>query len=139
MCTARAGDGALVAISSGPPIPASGYTGAPGGAVGGCRERVNLDGPTVSPQTRRKLRSIPQCSRSGLRDVVAGFAGPKAATATLTAPGYRSSLKLRRADNGAYLFVRRPTTGAWPQLSITDRDGHTCRDALSSPCPNLTP
>lgn len=139
MCAPRAADGAFVATSSGPPIPASGYTGAPGGPVGGCRERVNLDGPTVSPQTRRRLRNVPQCSRRGLRDVVAGFAGPKAVTATLTTPGYRKSLKLRRTDNGAYLFVLRPTTGTRPQLRITDRDGHTCRDVLSSPCPYLFP
>jgi hypothetical protein len=139
MCTGRAADGAFFAISSGPPIPASGYTGAPGGPVGGCRERVNLNGPTVSPQTRRRLRNVPQCSRRSLRDVIAGFAGPRAVTATLTAPGYRKSLTLRRSDSGAYLFVLRPTTATRPRLSITDRDGHTCRDALSGPCPNLFP
>ncbi|HEU4973975.1 MAG TPA: hypothetical protein VFT50_02710 [Baekduia sp.] len=138
MCTGRAADGAFVAMSSGPPIPASGFTGAPGGAVGGCRERVNLDGPTVSPQTRRKLRHVPQCSRRGLRDVVAGFAGPLARTATLTAPGYRKSLELRSADNGAYLFVLRPTTGTRPRLDIIDRQGRTCRDVLR-PMPDPGP
>jgi hypothetical protein len=137
MCTARAADGAFFAISSGPPIPASGYTGAPGTSIGGCRERVNLDGPTVSPQIRRRLRNVPQCSKRGLRDVVAGFAGPHAATATLTAPGYRKTLKLQRTNNGVYLFVLRPTTSR-PQLSITDDDGHTCHP-LASPCPNLAP
>jgi hypothetical protein len=137
MCTARAADGAFFAISSGPPIPASGYTGAPGTAIGGCRERVNLDGPTVSPQTRRRLRNVPECSKRGLRDVVAGFAGPHAATATLTAPGYRKTLKLQRTNNGAYLFVLRPTTSR-SQLSITDLDGHSCQP-LASPCPNLAP
>jgi hypothetical protein len=107
-CAGRAKDGTFISTSSVPPIPASGYTGAPGTSIGGCRERVNLQGPTVSPQTRRKLRGVPQCSLAGLRRVVAGFAGPRAATATLTASGYRKTLKLQPNENGAYLFVLRP-------------------------------
>jgi hypothetical protein len=95
------------------------YTGPPGTAIGGCRERVDLDGPTVSAQTRRKLRGVPQCSAAGLRRVVAGFAGPRAASATLTAPGYRTTLTLDPKENGAYLFVMRATSASQPRLRIT--------------------
>lgn len=117
-------------MGSGPPIPASGYTGAPGTSIGGCRERVDLDGPTVSPETRRKLRDVPQCSAAGLRRVVAGFAGPHAATATLAGPGYRRTLRLLPAENGAYLFVLRSTSRSPPRLSITERNGKVCRPLL---------
>jgi hypothetical protein len=126
VCGGRAKDGAFVNISSGPPIPASGYTGPAGTSIGGCRERVNLNGPTVSPQTRRKLRGVPRCSPAGLRRVVAGFAGPHAATATIIAPGYRKTLKLRPKENGAYLFVMRSTSVAPPRLTITQRNGRVC-------------
>ncbi|MEA2927796.1 MAG: hypothetical protein QOG38_224 [Hyphomicrobiales bacterium] len=80
-------------------------------SIGGCRERVDLNGPTVSPQTRRKPRGVPQCSVAALRRVVAGFAGPHAATATLTAPGYRKTLKLQPKENGTYLLVLRSISG----------------------------
>lgn len=134
-CAGRAKDGAFMLISSGPPIPASGYTGAPGTAIGGCRERVDLDGPTVSPQTRRKLRGVPHCRVSGLRRVVAGFAGPRAVSATLAGPGYRKTLKLESNENGAYLFVMRSASTAPPRLSITDRDGNVCEPFGDSTCP----
>jgi hypothetical protein len=139
VCSGRAKDGAFIILSSVPPIPASGYTGPPGTAIGGCRERVDLDGPTVSPQTRRKLRGVPQCSANGLRQVVAGFAGPRAASATLTGPGYRKTLKLQPRENGAYLFVMRATSGARPQLSITDRNGTVCEPFAGkrNGCPGL--
>jgi len=137
VCGGRTRDGAFISFSSVPPIPASGYTGAPGTSIGGCRERVNLNGPTVSPQTRRKLRDVPQCSIAGLRRVIAGFAGPRAATATLTTAGFQKALKLRSADNGAYLFVARSSSRAPIRLSITDRDGHVCQPLERSSCSGL--
>jgi hypothetical protein len=137
VCGGRAKDGAFISLSTVPPIPASAYTGPPGTAIGGCRERVDLDGPTVSPQTRRRLRDVPQCSADGLRQVVAGFAGPRAASATLTGPGYRKTLKLQPRENGAYLFVMRATSGARPRLSITDRSGTVCEPFAGNGCPGL--
>jgi hypothetical protein len=134
VCGGRTTDGAFVSFRSMPPIPASGYTGPPGTAIGGCRERVNLDGPTVSPQTRRKLRGVPECSVASLRRVVAGFAGPSAASATLVAPGYRKTLTLDPKESGAYLFVVRSTSSEPPQLTITGRDGSACRPFTRKPC-----
>jgi len=132
-CAGRAENGSFVSMSSGPPVPASGYTGPPGTAIGGCRERVNLDGPTVSPQTRRKLRGVPQCGTGGLRRVVAGFAGPHAATAALTGVGYRKTIPLLPDENGAYLFVLRSTAGPPPRLTITDRSGTVCDPFVRPP------
>lgn len=126
MCGGRARDGSLVLLGFGPPIPASGYTGAPGTPIGGCRERVNLDGPTVSMQTRRKLNDVPQCARSGLRQVIAGFAGPRAATVTLIAAKYRKTVRVDATESGAFLFVHRSTSTKPPHLRITDRTGRTC-------------
>lgn len=125
-CGPRADDGSFFSFSSGPPIPASGYTGAVGTAVGGCRERVNLDGPTVSPQTRRRLKGVPQCSVAGLRRVVAGFAGRRAVSATLVGPGYRKTLRLSSQEDGAYLFVMRSAATSPPNLTITGRGGERC-------------
>jgi hypothetical protein len=132
-CAGRAENGTFVSMNGGPPIPASGYTGPPGTAIGGCRERVNLDGPTVSPQTRRKLEGVPRCSADGLRHVVAGFAGPHAATATLTGARSRRTLRLLPGENGAYLFVLRWTAGPSPRLTITDRSGTVCRPFVNPP------
>jgi hypothetical protein len=132
-CGGRAKDGTFTSFSLMPPIPASGYTGAPGTSIGGCRERVDLDGPTVSPQTRRKLRGVPECAVASLRRVVAGFAGPSAASATLTAPGYRKTLTLDPKD-GAYLFVVPSASTEPPQLTITNRDGTVCRPLAKMPC-----
>jgi hypothetical protein len=106
--------------------------------IGGCRERVNLNGPTVSPQTRRKLRGVPQCSLAGLRRVVAGFAGPRAVSATLTGPGYRKTLKLQPKENSPYLFVMRSTPASPARLSITDRAGNVCEPLVRrGDCPGL--
>jgi hypothetical protein len=124
-CGGRAPDGSFILITSQPPIPASGYTGAPGTAIGGCRERVNLNGPTVSPQTRRRLRDVPQCAHASLRRVIAGFAGPRAVKATLTEGGRRTTLRLDPKESGPYLFVTRPS-GAL-RLTVTLRDGTVCR------------
>jgi hypothetical protein len=137
VCGGRAKDGTFINLSSVPPIPASGYTGAPGTSIGGCRERVNLDGPTVSPQTRRKLRGVPQCSVAGLRRVVAGFAGPRAATATLTASGYRRTLKLEPKENGAYLFVVRSASVSLARLRIRERNGKVCEPFAHTACSGL--
>ncbi len=127
VCGGREKDGAFVNFSSGPPIPASGYTGAPATSIGGCRERGNLNRSTVSPQTRRKLRGVAQCSVAGLRRVVAGFAGPRAASARLIAAGARKTLKLQPNDNGAYLFVVRSASDSPVRLSITDGRGNICQ------------
>jgi hypothetical protein len=110
--------------SLGPAIPASGYTGPPGLEIGGCRERVNLDGPTVSPQTRRRLRDVPECPESSLRQVVAGVGGSAARHATVTADGIRRSQALHAADHGAYLFVLRGDASR-PTLRLTDTAGRT--------------
>lgn len=134
-CSGRGANGSFVSMSSGPPIPASGYTGPVGTAIGGCRERVNLDGPTVSPQTRRKLRGVPQCATAGLRHVVAGFAGPQAKSVTLAGGRYRKTLRVLPEDNGAYIFVLRPTAGQRPALTITDRSGRSCHP-FSTPASN---
>ncbi|MGI8622791.1 MAG: hypothetical protein ACR2NB_04730 [Solirubrobacteraceae bacterium] len=133
-CGGRAQNGAFVSIGFGPPISASGYTGPVGTAIGGCRERVNLDGPTVSAQTRRRLRRVPQCTIAGLRRVIAGFAGPNATTATLTAGDRRHSLTLDPSQNGAYLFVVASATSRPPDLAIRTRSGTTCKP-FSSPVP----
>ncbi|MEA2221488.1 MAG: hypothetical protein QOJ35_4114 [Solirubrobacteraceae bacterium] len=125
-CSGRGANGSFVSMSSGPPIPASGYTGPVGTAIGGCRERVDLDGPTVSPQTRRKLRGVPQCAASGLRQVVAGFAGPRAKSVMLAGGRYRRTLRVLPKENGAYLFVLRAGTGPRPELTIIGRNGRSC-------------
>jgi hypothetical protein len=125
-CAGRGPGGSFVSTSGGPPIPASGYTGPAGTAIGGCRERVNLDGPTVSPQTRRKLRGVPQCATTGLRYVVAGFAGPRATSVTLAGARYRKTLRVRPSENGAYIFVSRVQTRPRPELTIADRHGRSC-------------
>lgn len=137
VCGGRAADASFVSFSSFPPIPASGYTGAPGTAIGGCRERVNLDGPTVSPQTRRKLRDVPQCDVAGLRRVFAGFAGPRAIRATLTFQGHRRELTLRPQDSGAYLFVFGSASTAPARLTITLRDGTICQAFTGDHCRKL--
>lgn len=137
VCGGRTEHGAFVSFSSGPPIPASGYTGAPGTVIGGCRERGNLNRATVSPQTRRKLRGVAQCSVTGLRRVVAGFAGPRAASATLIAAGARKTLKLQPHDNGAYLFVVRSASVSPVRLTITDRKGNVCQPIEFSSCRHL--
>lgn len=130
-CAGRGPGGSFVSMSSGPPIPASGYTGPVGTAIGGCRERVNLDGPTVSPQTRRKLRGVPQCATTGLRHVVAGFAGPRATSVTLAGGRYRKTLRVLPRENGAYIFVLRPHTGRRPELTVVDRHGRSCHPFAS--------
>lgn len=138
VCAGHAKGRSFVSFSSGPPIPASGYTGAPATSIGGCRERGNLNRSTVSPQTRRKLRGVPQCSVAGLRRVVAGFAGPRAANATLVAAGARKTLKLEPNDNGAYLFVLRSASGSPVRLRITDRRGNICQPfELNGDCRHL--
>jgi hypothetical protein len=134
ICGGRAPDGTLLLISGGPPIPASGYTGAPGTEIGGCRERVNLDGPTVSPQTRKRLRHVPECAKASLRRVISGFAGKHAATATLTAGGRSQTLRLDPKQNGPYLFVTR-ATGPSPKLTLTDGDGNRCHPFARPPSP----
>jgi hypothetical protein len=137
VCVGRAKDAQFIGVRTMPPIPASGYTGPPGTSIGGCRERVALDGPTVSPQTRGKLRGVPQCSTGGLRWVVAGFAGPQAVRASLIGPGYRKTLKLEPTERGAYLFVTRATGTARPRLFITDRNGTRCEVSAHDSCPAL--
>lgn len=125
-CSGHAPDGGLYADAYGPPIPASGYTGPAGTAIGGCRERVNLDGPTVSPQTRRKLAHVPECPVSDLRQIVAGFAGPNAATATIIDNGDRKTITLNPKQNGAYLFVLRSAARTPPRVHFADSRGHPC-------------
>ncbi len=124
----------FVIYSLGPAIPASGYTGAPGTPIGGCRERVNLNGPTVSPQTRKRLRHVPECPKADMRVVVAGYAGPQAKTMTLTVGTTRQTIGLQPDDDGAYIFVvRPPADGSRPKLTLTERDGTTCDPIPASP------
>lgn len=130
-CAGASPDGGFRLFRSGPPIPASGFTGAPGGAIGGCRERVDLDGPTVSPQTRRKLRGVPICEKRSLRTIVSGFAGPDAKTAAITFDGRRTVLDLRPEDDGAFLFVL-PGSATRPDVTITASNGTDCKVGTSS-------
>lgn len=123
----------FVSFSLVAPIPASGYTGASGTAIGGCRERVNLDGPTVSPQTRRILKDVPQCARASMRRVVAGFAGSNAREATLKVGGVQRKQRLRAAEDGAYLFVLASSSTAPVQLRLTTRTGRVCEPFVHPP------
>lgn len=133
VCGGGSPHASLTVFGYGPPVPASGYSGPPGTAIGGCRERVNLNGPTVSPQTRRKLKDVPQCSVASLRRVISGFAGPNATHATYTDTGYRKTITLDPKQNGAYLFVVRSASHRVPQLEIADNHGHTCHPLLPFP------
>lgn len=138
-CGGRQADGSFFAEGDIPPFPASGYTGAPGPPIGGCRERVDLDGPTVSPQTRRRLQGVPVCAASSLRLVKFGFAGPDARRATFEVGDQRRTQDLRPQDDGAYLFVLRPTDGR-QSLTITYAGGECTitrngpRGTSSPPC-----
>lgn len=139
VCGGQGGARGVVSYSKQPPVPASGYTGAVGTQIGGCRERVDLNGPTVSPQTRRRLRNVPECSKSSLRQLVAGFAGRTAAEATLVTRRRTLRLPLRARDDGAFLFVLRPAEATGAKLAIRQRNGTTCfPDRLFTP-PNGTP
>ena len=138
VCVGKGASGVLRAASSEPPRPASGYSGAPGPPIGGCRERVNLDGPTVSPQTRRRLKGVPQCLPQGLRHVVAGFAGQEAIKASISTRGLARTQKLDPAENGAYLFVIPAAGHPRPELTFTLRDGRTCRPLAVQPRPPAT-
>lgn len=129
--TAAPNSHGFVQSFSGPLVPASGYSGAPGGRIGGCRERVNLDGPTVSPQTRRKLRNVPICATASLRRVVSGYAGRDAQSVTIRWADQQRVQQVRTADDGAYLFVL-PRSVPRPTVEITLRDGTTC--ALDQRC-----
>lgn len=68
-CSGHRDDGTYTSASDGPPIPASGYAGRPGTSIGGCREPVDLNGPTVSEQTRQRLRDVPVCAAASMRIV----------------------------------------------------------------------
>ena len=113
---------------SAPPIPASGYSRAPGTAIGGCREDVDLDGPTVSPQTARRLRDVPICPPGSRRVVKYGLAGPAARTVTYGNAASAQTVTVAPGTDGAYLFVfdTTPTGTAGRQLTATLDDGSTC-------------
>ncbi|WP_026909547.1 hypothetical protein [Patulibacter minatonensis] len=103
-------------------IPASGYSGRPGGAVGGCVERV--DPATQSPQTRRRLRGLPVCGRGTARTLIYGFGGAEAVKVELLGSDRRAVVP-GRDDSGAYLFVLR-SMERWSSVRVTYRGGLEC-------------
>lgn len=128
-CGSASSNGLLYLGGDGPPVPASGYTGAPGPPVGGCRE--NVPASTMSRQTRRRLRDIPVCSRRGLRIVKYGFAGPLATKVTYGNTRWTRTLKPIRGESGAYIFVLRPRDAAGGgelTLTTTHSDGTICSE-----------
>ncbi|MCW2989745.1 MAG: hypothetical protein JWM73_339, partial [Solirubrobacterales bacterium] len=116
-------DGHMRGVAFGAPVPASGYSGPAGPPVGGCRERVDLRGPTVSPQTRRRLRDVPQCAKDSLRVIPYGFAGLKARSVTLSGAGFARTVRVRPREDGAFLFVLRPADFHHRALELTFHDG----------------
>lgn len=112
-------------------IPASGYSGRAGGAVGGCVERV--DPSTQSPQTRRRLRGLPVCGKGVGRTVIYGFAGSEATRVELRGSD-RPAVAPGDGDSGAWLFVLR--SGApWTSVRITYRGGIVCTEPLGTARP----
>lgn len=120
-------DGTRFRSGDGPTVPASGYSGAPGPPVGGCREDVPAS--TMSPQTRRRLRDVPVCDRRGQRIVKWGFAGPTAVRITYGNDRWSRTIRPERGDSGAYIFVLRPqdaSGGGELVLTTVLRDGTRC-------------
>jgi hypothetical protein len=103
-------------------IPASGYSGRPGGTVGGCVERV--DPSTQSPQTRRRLRGLPVCGRGAGRTLLYGFAGSEVRTVELVG-GDRPTVTPGADDSGAWLFVLR-SGESWTSVRLRYRNGYVC-------------
>lgn len=93
-------------FAQGPPVPASGYTGRPGPPLGGCREDVDLNGPTVSPQTRKRLRNVPVCAAGSRRVVIAGLAPLDVKRVLVDGPEARRAVTV--APDGSFLVVARP-------------------------------
>jgi hypothetical protein len=121
-CSGVGPGGELRMEREGPPIPASGFTGSFLSAAGGCREHVANPKATMSKQTRRKLRNVPVCKADSRRVVKYGFAGRDAVKVSYGG----QTLRTRRGESGAYLFVLRPRKGPLT-LAITDRDGSVSR------------
>ncbi|HEX8205837.1 MAG TPA: hypothetical protein VF587_07250 [Solirubrobacteraceae bacterium] len=140
VCTSPTDDGALGGAELIADVPASGYTGRPGPPIGGCRERVDLDGPTVSEETRRRLRDVPVCDVQSLRALVVGFAGSRAHRVTLTVDGEDFTTEVDGNLNGGYLFVLpgpRAEGLRGASVLIEYDDGRACATSVASasvPC-----
>jgi hypothetical protein len=134
-------NGARFASVDGPPVPASGYSGAPGPPVGGCREHVAAS--TMSRQTRRRLRLVPVCSRRGLRIVKFGFAGPLTTEVSYGNAKWSRTLRPAKGEDGAYIFVLRPRDAAGGgelTLTVSYSDGTICTQTRNSaPGPGCAP
>ena len=133
LCGSVSSGGLLYLSGDGPPVPASGYTGAPGPPVGGCREDVPAS--TMSRQTRRRVRDIPVCDRRGLRIVKFGFAGPLAIEITYGNRRWTRTIRPARRESGAYIFVLRPRDAAGGgelTLTTTHSDGTVCTETRGS-------
>lgn len=117
----------------GPTVPASGYSGAPGPPVGGCREDVPAS--TMSPQTRRRMRDVPVCDRDGQRIVKFGFAGPRAVRITYGNARWTRTIRPKAGESGAYIFVLRPrdaSGGGELTLRTVHSDGTICFETRGS-------
>lgn len=85
------------------------------------------DGERHLALAERRLReAAPACGQADLRTVVVGLAGPDATSVTLTSRGVERRHPVRRAEDGAFLFVlvghrRQPGT-----LVVRYSDGATC-------------
>lgn len=133
VCGGTTPGGQLFAASSGPPIPASAYTGSFSSAVGGCRE--NIPDESMSAHTRRALAHVPVCARNSLRIVKFGFAGREAKQVEYSNRLVRVRQTPDPETSGAYLFVLTPAAaGREPLvLTVTYRDGTVCRDDQTRP------
>ncbi|WP_354697294.1 hypothetical protein [Paraconexibacter sp. AEG42_29] len=127
-CSRIIGGQTLNVSGGGPPVPASGYTGSPGTAIGGCLKHPVLS--SASAITKRRLGGRPLCDPAGGRLVRAGLAGPLATRVTLSNDRVRRTMT--PGPGGAYLFVLKPgTAGVQPlQLTATYRDGTVCSEPL---------
>lgn len=128
VCGAFRSDEQIVIAQVGPPVPASGFTGRPGGTVGGCLQNGIDNSLTVSAETRQRLEGLPLCRRENLRLVQYGFAGPDATRVVFGNDKLEQSVEVARGLSGAYLFVvPLEAAGGRPmKVSVTYENGRTC-------------
>lgn len=140
-CGGTFSNGARFTSTEGPATPASGYSGALGPPVGGCRE--NVPASTMGRQTRRRIRNIPICSPRGERIVKFGFAGPLTTKVTYGNAKWSRTLRPAKGESGPYIFVLRPRDAAGGgvlTLTITYSDGTICTQTRNSaPGPGCAP
>lgn len=118
--------GQLLMTKGGGIEASSGYTGAVTTAIGGCRTYGPPNRAVSSPQTRRKLRNVPQCAIADRRIVKYGFAGRQATKVRFANDGL--NLSTTPGDDGSWIFVIRPQD-AGPQtmrITVNYRNGVIC-------------